>query len=159
MTQRSPRATEVARLLWTQAAGHSDSPEDVIAGAERACIQLRAGLGRWIGAMGYRALLDRGLVLARADHPALGTLSCYGGDEEMLAVAVRTYGATEVANGMVALVSALVELLGRIIGDEMALRLVEQTGVPAGSEAKKERPSPRGVVSTEPRGARDAGVD
>ena len=158
MTQNPSPATEVARRLWARATDGSDSPEEVVAAAERMCIQLRAGLGRWIGAMGYRALLDRALVLARAEHAALGSLSCYGGDEAMLTAAVRTYGATEVAAGMVALVSRLAELLGRIIGDEMALRLVEQTGVPTGSEREKERPIPRGVVSTESRGARNADV-
>lgn len=173
MTRKPGAETEVAPLLWARTAGDSNSPEDVVAGAEHTCIQLRAGLGRWIGAMGYRALLDRALLLARVEHPALGTLSCYGGDEEMIAVAVRTYGATEVANGMEALVFRLVELLGRIIGEEMAVRLVEQTGVKVAQTATKKEseteptrsreqqgaPSPRGVVSTEPRGARDAVVD
>jgi hypothetical protein len=147
MAQRSAAATEVARLLWTGAAGDTKSPDEVAAAVERTCIQLRAGLGRWIGAMGYRTLLDRALVLARAEHPALGSLSCYGGDEEMITAAVRAHGAAEVAAGMVALVAGLVELLGRIIGEEMAVRLVEQTGVQTGRDS--ERPSPRGVVSTE----------
>lgn len=49
---------------------------------------------------------------------------------------------------MVAAVAALIDLLGRIIGEEMAVRLVEQTGVP----------SPRGVVSTEPKGDRNGRV-
>jgi hypothetical protein len=109
--------------------------------------------------MGYRALLDRALIVVRAEHPALGSLSCYGGDEAMIATAVRAHGATSVAAGMVALVSNLGELLGRIIGEEMALRLVEQTGTPGGPEKENERPSPRGVMSTESRGARDADVD
>jgi hypothetical protein len=57
---------------------------------------------------------------------------------------------------MVALVAALVELLGRILGEEMAVRLVEQTGMKDEREREKgpsdrERPSPRGVVSTESR--------
>jgi transcriptional regulator of acetoin/glycerol metabolism len=68
---------------------------------------------------------------------------------------------------MVALVAALVELLGRIIGEEMAVRLVDQTGIEVDQtgrererEKKKERerPSPRGVVSAESKGGRDAGV-
>jgi hypothetical protein len=137
-------------------AGDAKSPEQVAAGVERTCIQLRAGLGRWIGAMGYRALLDRALTQARAEHPALAGLSCHGGDEEVITAAVETHGAAEVAAGMVALVAGLVELLGRIIGEEMALRLVEQTGVQIGRES--ETPSPRGVVSTESRGARDADI-
>jgi hypothetical protein len=77
----------------------------------------------------------------------------------MISAAVRTHSATEVAAGMVALVSRLTELLGRIIGEEMALRLVEQTGTPSGGERQKETLSPRGVVSTETRGARNADVD
>ena len=112
------------------------------------CTQLRAGLGRWVGATGYRALLDRALGLARAEHPALGSLSYHGGDQPVTTAAVRAHGAAEVAAGMVAAVAALVELLGRIIGEEMAVRLVEQTDIP----------SPRGVVSTESKGGRDARV-
>jgi hypothetical protein len=157
MTQKPAAATEVARLLWARAAGGTDSPEEVAAAAERTCIQLRAGLGRWIGAMGYRTLLDRALVLARAEHPALGSLSCHGGDEEMIMAAVRLHGAAEVAAGMVSLVAGVGELLGRIIGEEMALRLVEQTGMQTGRMTEK--PSPRGVVSPQSSGVRNADVD
>jgi len=112
------------------------------------CTQLRAGLGRWVGATGYRALLDRALGLARAEHPALGSLLCHGGEVPMITAAVRAHGVAEVAAAMVAWVAALIELLGRIIGEEMAVRLVEQTDIP----------SPRGVVSTESKGGRDARV-
>jgi hypothetical protein len=89
--------------------------------------------------MGYRALLDRALVLARAEHPALRSLSC-GGSEPVTTADVRSEGAAEVAAGMVALVAALVELLGRIIGEEMAVSLVEQTGIdsPRAKETKRE---------------------
>lgn len=38
--------------------------------------------------------------------------------------------AGEIADGMIAMVTALIELLGRIIGDEMAIRLVDQIGAP-----------------------------
>ncbi len=157
MTQLPAAATKVAKLVWWGAAsGDTDSAEEVAAVTERVCIQLRAGLGRWIGTMGYRALLHRALALARAEHPALAGLSCHGGDEEMIAAAVRTHGSAEVAAGMVALVAILVDLLGRIIGEDMAVRLVEETVVPTSRERKKEQPSPRGVVSIISRGARDA---
>jgi hypothetical protein len=79
--------------------------------------------------MGYRALIDRALLLARAEHPALGSLSCPGEDEPVTTAAARSLSAAEVAAGMVAFVAALIEVLGRIIGEEMAVRLVEQTGV------------------------------
>ncbi|HEV8454052.1 MAG TPA: hypothetical protein VGQ24_04130 [Gemmatimonadales bacterium] len=161
MTQRSAAATEVARRIWQRAVGDSSAPEDVAVAATRMCAELRAGLSRWVGAMGYRALIDRALLLARAEHPALGSLSCHGEDEPASTAAVQAHTAAEVATGMVALVAALVELLGRIIGEEMAVRLVEQTGIKDGRETgrprDRERPSLRGFVSTESRGERDAG--
>lgn len=138
-------ATDAARRLWARAAGDTGAPEEVAAAAERICTQLRAGLGRWIGAAGYRALLDRALGLAREEHPALAGFSCLGGEEPVTTAAVRAQGAGEVAAGLVALVAALIELLSRIVGEEMAVRLVEQIGIP----------SPRGTVSSETGGGRD----
>ncbi len=121
--------------------------------AEQMYTQLRLGLGRWIGVMGYRALLDRALGLARAEYPALAGLSCHGGEEEFeVAAAVRAHGAAEVTAGMVAVVAVLIDLLARIIGEEMALRLVEQTGMERGSE----RQEPAVVLSTQSAGGSDA---
>jgi hypothetical protein len=145
MTPKLPAASDVAEGLWARIAGDVSTPGEVAAAAERLCTQLRSGLGRWIGADGYRALLDRALVLVRAEHPALGGVSCLGEDDPATAAAAQAYGAREVAAGIVALVAALIELLGRIIGEEMASRLVEQTGIP----------SPRGTVSTLSQGGRD----
>jgi hypothetical protein len=145
MTPSSSPATEAARGLWARTAGDTSAPQEVAAAADRMCTQLRTGLGRWIGTDGYRALLDRALGLTRAEHPPLGGFSCLGGDEPLSTTAVRAYGVVQVAGGMVALVAALIELLGRIIGEEMAVHLVEQIGVP----------SPRGVVSTESQRGRD----
>ena len=121
-------ATDAARRLWVRGAGGAASAEEVGAATQRVCDDLRAGLGRWIGAEGYRALLDRALVLAVTDHPVLGSISCHDGDALAAAAAARAHGATELANGLVALVATLTELLGRIIGEEMAVRLVERAG-------------------------------
>jgi hypothetical protein len=145
MTPGSAAATDAARRLWARAAGDTSAPEEIAAAAEGMCTQLRVGLGRWIGADGYGVLLTRALGLARAEHPALGDLSCVGGDESITTAAVRAHGATEVTAGLVALVGAVIELLGRIIGAEMAMRLVEKIAIP----------SPRGAVSTEAEGGRD----
>jgi hypothetical protein len=124
--QGSPAATEVARRHWARAVGDTSTPEEVAAAAERTCTQLQAGLARWVGTMGYRALIDRALLLARAEHPALGSLSCHGGDEPVTTAAVRAHSAAEVATGMVALVATLIDLLSRIVGEEMAVELVNQ---------------------------------
>jgi hypothetical protein len=173
MTRRSPAATGVAQDVWALAAGDSTSPEEVAAAAERTCTDLYTGLSRWIGTMGYRILFDRALALARAEHPALSGLECLGGQAVTTDIQPAP-SAAEVAAGMVALVANLVELLGRIVGEEMAVRLVEQTAgerqtgpkhedtgtEPARDREPKERegPSPRGVVSTKAGGGRDAHV-
>ncbi len=124
--QASAAATEVARRHWARAAGDTSTPEEVAATAERTCTQLQAGLARWVGTEGYRALIDRALLLARAEHPALGSLSCHGGDEPVTTAAVRAHSADEVTAGMVVLVATLIDLLSRIVGEEMAVELVNQ---------------------------------
>ena len=121
---------DAAERLWARVAGDTILPEDLIAPAERICAQLRTGLGRWIGADGYSALLDRAISQTRAAHPVLDRLVGTAGNSPTTRTAARAYGAAEVAAGMVALVSAVTELLGRIIGEEMAVRLVEQVGAP-----------------------------
>jgi hypothetical protein len=116
----------VARRHWARAAGDTHTLEDVAAAAERTCTQLQAGLARWVGTEGYRALIDRALLLARAEHPALGSLSCHGEAEPVTTAAVRAHSAAEVRDGTVALVATLIDLLSRIVGEEMGVELVNQ---------------------------------
>jgi hypothetical protein len=174
MTRRSPAATGVAQVVWALAAGDSTSSEQIAAAAERTCSELYTGLSRWIGTMGYRILFDRALALARAEHPALSGLECLGGDQAVSTDIQPAPSAAEVAAGMMTLVATLVELLGRIVGEEMAVRLVEQTAgerqpgpkhEDTGTEPARDRepreqegPSPRGVVSAKSGGGRDAHV-
>lgn len=138
MTPSSTAAADAARRLWTRSGGGTSEPEKVAAGVERLCGQLRDGLTRWVGAHGYRVVLDRALGLTQAEHPALRDLSCLGDDASATTGAVRAHGAGAMAAAMVALIATMIEVLGRAVGEEMAVHLVEQTGTP----------SPRGVVST-----------
>jgi hypothetical protein len=145
MTQRSAAVTEVARGLWERDAVDVGAPEEATAAADRVCAQLRAGLARWVGSEGYRALLARALERVRVEHPALNHISCMGGDDQEIAAAVRVHGAAKVAAGIVALVAALIDLLGRIVGEEMAVELVNQAGAA----------SPRRASNIGTKGARD----
>lgn len=141
----SAAATAAACRLWARVSGESKAPEDVATAADRLFTQSREGLGRWIGAAGYRTLHDRALGMARSEHPALHGLSCLGGDQAAIAAAVRANGAPQMADGMVAWVAAMMDVLGRIIGHETAVRLVEETATP----------STPGAESTELGGSRD----
>jgi hypothetical protein len=141
----STAAADAARRIWTRAGRGAGQPEKVAASADRLCAQLREGLTRWVGAHGYRVVLDRALGLTQAEHQALRSLSCLGDDESATTNAVRAHGAGAVAAAMVALIATMIDVLGRAVGEDMAVRFVEQTGTP----------SPRGVVSTESRGRPD----
>jgi hypothetical protein len=126
MTQVSAVASEVARQLWAREGLDAGAPEEMAAAAELGCARLRAGLIRWIGSDGYRALVDRALEQVRAGHPALAGLQCQAGDVQGVAAIVGVYGAAEVREGILALVALLIDLLSRVIGEEIAVRLVEQ---------------------------------
>ena len=141
----SAATTDAARRLWAHVSAESRTPEDVATAAERLFVQSREGLGRWIGAEGYRTLHDRALGMARLEHPGLHGLSCLGGDHAAIAAAVRANGTAQMADAMVAWVAAMMHVLGRIIGHETAVRLVEQSAIP----------TLPGVVRTESEGSRD----
>jgi len=126
VTALSAEAHGAAQRLWARAGGESTAPEAVAAAAQRVGIQLRAGLSRWIGTDGYRVLLLRAVALTRAQHPVLIEYASLGADEPVSTEAVAAQGAGSVATGLVALVTVLIELLGRIIGRDMAVRLVDQ---------------------------------
>ncbi len=126
MTQVSAVATEAARQFWAHDGFEAGAPEEMAAAAEQGCARLRAVLTRWIGFEGYGALVDRALAQAQAEHPAIAGLQRQGGDLEGVAVAVGVHSAAEVREGIRALVARLIDLLSRLIGADMATRLVEQ---------------------------------
>ena len=70
---------------------------------------------------------------AQADHPALASVR-YSRQSaiclERLAESARTHGADAAADGVAAILTALIELLARLIGQDIAMRLVEQSVPP-----------------------------
>ncbi len=126
----SSGTTDAARRLWARLAGDTHEPVEIARVAGQLGAQLRLGLGRWIGVDAYQALLERAAVTARTTHPGLDGVSCLGEDSAVTLAAVRVHGSAAVVDGLVALVALVIELLGRIIGQEMARHLVEQCGAP-----------------------------
>lgn len=124
-------APDAAQRIWLQAVGDAALRAEVAGSANRLCVDLRVGMVRWIGGEAYRALMARALGETRRGHPALAGLTCFGEDEPAIRAAVRKHGADAVAAGMVAVLRAMIVLLGRIMGDEMAVHLVEQNCLPS----------------------------
>jgi hypothetical protein len=130
-------ALEAARRVWRSAAGSAPQPADVAWAAGRICAGLRIGLARWIGGEGYRALLARALGEAATAHPALAGLTCLGDEEPAIERAVQVHGAVAVGAGMMALLTAMIDVLGMIMGTEMAVRLVEQGSASSPQDSRR----------------------
>jgi hypothetical protein len=127
---QSRTAEELARRLLARDAPAQDAPEAVAAATERACARVSADLSRWFGIDGTDALFTRALVRAQADHPALANVR-YSRQStvclERLSESARIHGAKAATDGVAAILTALIELLGRLIGQDIAMRLVEQS--------------------------------
>ena len=103
-----------------------------VAAADRVCRVVADELSRWFGQYGVHALLTRALAEARASHPALATVRVRAPGEpclEGLADAERAHGAGATSEGVTALLAALIDLLGRLIGEDMAVNLVSEVMV------------------------------
>lgn len=116
-----------ARHLWESVATERASVERVTTAATRVLADLEHGMRRWVGVEGYGALLHRAVADTLPQHPALHAvpgLSLTASDAPF----ARRFGAEEVSAAMVALLDALMALLGRVIGDDLAAGLVERIG-------------------------------
>jgi hypothetical protein len=106
----------------------SDQPLEPLAAVEGVAGALAATLSRWFGPYGYHALLSRALAEATADHPALAAVrvrSPLDPTLEGLSDAARAHGSGATVDALTTVVAGIVELLGRLIGDDMAVNLVE----------------------------------
>jgi hypothetical protein len=121
-------AAEFTRnLLAAESAGDA-SAQSIVNAAERICVRVTTGLSRWFGPYGSHALITRALATARVTHPVLAEVTmseepCLTG----LSNAARAHGAPAASEAIVAVVSALGDLLARLIGDDLAIGLLEQS--------------------------------
>jgi len=134
-----PRAKMVlvAHRLWDATAQHLGDSDDVLVICELLLTRLEARLRRWIGAEGYASLLSRSVAESIHDQPALTTIPNLVADETE--TAAMTANENEQRDAVLALLVTMMQQLGGIIGDNMAIRLIEQSGTP----------SPRGVAGSE----------
>jgi len=123
----SAAAIEAAHRIWAESAHGADTPAETLAAAERVWADHATGLARWIGRAGYHSLVNRAIEQARPAHPWLASLRFEEGRLHGLTAAAPGHTAAETANGMIALIAMVVHVLGRIAGEDLAIRLVEQT--------------------------------
>ena len=104
-----------------------DDVESVLAAGDGILAELRNKLSQIIGTLGFHALLNRALMSARPAHPWLAAARAEaGGHLAGLPEAVHELGAVEVLSGFVALVSHVLILLHRLIGDDLTQWVIFQ---------------------------------
>lgn len=133
MPPKSELAYAVALRLLAAAAQPAASRDgdgaaaDPVAAVERAIQALSRELSRWFGPFGYHALLARALTEVRSESPSLAALRIHSAlDPRLLGLpeAAQAHGADVALEGVATLLAALITLLGRLIGEDLAVNLV-----------------------------------
>lgn len=130
MSQETPTSRELARGLIGRGAAGGDTRGPSAAAIHEVCERLYDELSRWVGIDGCYALFSRALSSARIEHPALEQLLVHARADyhlEGVADAARTHGDVAVGDGLETMLVVLIELLGLLIGDDMATTLVLQS--------------------------------
>ena len=125
----APSARELARRLIARE-GAGSGAANAAAAAQAACERLYRGLALWLGPNGARALFMRALAQARAAHAAIREVGLRERSETKLdgvTESIKAHGAGPVAAGLVAVLEGVLELLARLLGADIAERLVEQS--------------------------------
>jgi len=129
MTSLSPSATSAANFVWNERISNGQTPRATANAIVDLLSELRAGLGRWIGVAGYNTLLDRAVGIAREDYPWISALFQPEIEAADLIAAVESFGTPVVLAGGKQLIAVIIELLGRIVGINMAVHLVKHFGI------------------------------
>lgn len=126
LSHETPSTRQLTHRLLARTAAQGDAP-DVAATA--ALERAYGDLTRWFGVAGCQALFTRALLRTRVDHPVLAEVRLGGRSEPGIAGMndmVRAHGAPAAGAALESLLVALLDLLGRLIGTDMAARLLEQ---------------------------------
>ena len=130
MPPESATARELTRALIDRQGAVGDNPDVAAHAARDACECVSAEFSRWVGARGYEALLSRALAETRPAHPALEQIHHQFRSEAGLAgvaESIERHGAGATAQGIAALLETVLAVLGRLIGDDIVVTLVEKS--------------------------------
>src|SRR5687768_10991443 len=117
---------DVAQRLIQEERSRNDAKASPSQPAFRVCEKLRRSLATLVGLAGFRLLLSRALMLAKAEVAWLDKLRVAAdGSLELPATAEAQLSEREAAEGGRALVAQLLDLLVTFIGEGLTLRLVQ----------------------------------
>jgi hypothetical protein len=128
MTPHSPTAREMARRLLAREMSAVGEPAMVAAALQRACARVSANLRDSVGDDGRNALLARALARTESDHPVLKHIRTVNNGAihlDGVVASADAHGVAPVTAAIEALLAALLDVLGRLIGEDMAMRLLD----------------------------------
>jgi hypothetical protein len=145
---RDPQAArQIARHLIDNRRPDRASADTAARAAASACEHLYRELSRWVGPDGCHALFTRALAQAQVEYPALGQIQLHAQSEPYIdgvAATIMANGDAPTAEALESMLVRLVELLGRLIGDDMAMKLIER-----GLAESERRDAPSGSTREE----------
>jgi hypothetical protein len=116
-------------LLAREAAPEKErSPKVEGAALQRTISRVFESLRDSMGVDGGNALLVRALARTEADHPALKNITRVNENSihlDGVVASVELHGVPAVTKAIEALLAALIDGLGRLIGEDMAIRLID----------------------------------
>jgi hypothetical protein len=126
---QAPSRQLARRLIEARRSERSDGDTPARAAAD-ASDRLYRELCRWVGIDGCHALFSRALSQAQTDYPALGKVQISARSQphiDGVAETIMARGDPATAEGIEFMLERLVELLGRLIGDDMTKKLIERS--------------------------------
>jgi hypothetical protein len=129
---QTPLQVARAILARERVPGGVRQPEMVRGTLELTCLRVAENLRDALGDDGCNALLARALARTETQHPTLrSSRSPNGGGIHLdrLISNDATHDVAAIAAGIEALLAALIEILGRLIGEDMAIRLIDHEGL------------------------------
>ena len=126
---------------------------DALSRAEEMWGALGTALSAWCGPFAYYALLTRALSQAQMTHQPLAALhvGTPSAPEVMgLGVIAATVGDAAIAEGSHALLTALINLIARVIGEEIAVAIVSQALTVGRAVPPMGHPAPRSAPYGQP---------
>ncbi len=125
MTRLSPASVATAARLLSVSARHDPENAEAATTVSAAFGKLQTGLGRWIGTASYNILFNRALGMTRVDVAFLDSLPNSRPTISEVLVVMNASDMSIIMTGLTELFATIIELLGRMIGHEMAIQLVE----------------------------------
>lgn len=122
-------ARQLARRLIERSRAEGAPSADSAHPAALTLNRLYLDLARWVGPDGCHALFTRALAEARAENPLLGTIQLQARSTQYLegvAETIERHGAAETDAALESMLLIVIEVLSRLIGDEMARILIER---------------------------------